>query len=70
MTKSAKPINYETLRTELDQVLSDLQSDTGNVDQSIKQYKRGLELIQQLEQYLQTAENDIQELKAKFSRQP
>jgi exonuclease VII small subunit len=60
MTKSAKPINYETLRTELDQVLSDLQSDTGNVDQSIKQYKRGLE----------TAENDIQELKAKFSRQP
>jgi exodeoxyribonuclease VII small subunit len=57
--------DYEALRAELDQILTDLQAD-GNVDESIKRYKRGLELVQKLEAYLETAENDIQELKAKF----
>jgi exodeoxyribonuclease VII small subunit len=67
MAQSKKQVaDYEALRAELDQILADLQSD-GNVDESIKRYKRGLELVEALEKYLETAENDIKELKAKFS---
>ncbi len=68
MTKPTE--SYEQLRAELDQILIDLQADNGDVDASIKRYKRGLELVQKLENYLKSAENDIKELKAKFDTKP
>lgn len=64
----AKPASesYETLRGELDVVVAELQRDDIDVDVALKHYERGLELVKQLEQYLQTAENKIQELQATF----
>ncbi len=68
MTKAKPPvINYETLKTELDEVMLELQREDLDVDAAFKHYKRGLELIQQIEQYLITAENKVVELKAKFN---
>jgi exodeoxyribonuclease VII small subunit len=61
----AKP-DYETLTTELDTVLAALQRDDLGVDEALKHYQRGLELVRQLEDYLESAENTITELKAKF----
>lgn len=58
--------DYETLTTELDEVLGALQRDDLGVDDALKHYQRGLELVRQLEDYLQSAENTITELKAKF----
>jgi exodeoxyribonuclease VII small subunit len=69
MAKAKPAEDYETLRAELDTIIVALQSDSGNVDESIKHYKRGLELVQKLEAYLKTAENDIRELKAKYDKQ-
>jgi exodeoxyribonuclease VII small subunit len=66
--KAAKPgIDYQTLQTELDSVMAELQREDLDVDAALKHYQRGLELIQQLQQYLQTAENKVIELKAKFN---
>jgi exodeoxyribonuclease VII small subunit len=62
----AKP-DYETLTAELDSVLGALQRDDLGVDEALKKYQRGLELVRQLEAYLQSAENTITELKAKFN---
>jgi exodeoxyribonuclease VII small subunit len=47
-------------------VLGELQRDDLGVDAALKHYQRGLELVQQLEAYLKTAENKVTELKAKF----
>ncbi len=66
MAKSPTP-TYEALKTELDTIMFELQREDLDVDSALKGYQRGLELIHQLETYLQTAENRVRELKAKFS---
>lgn len=58
--------NYEQLRAELDTVLAELQRDDLDVDKALKYYRRGLELVRQLEKYLNNAENKVRELKAAF----
>lgn len=62
-----KVVDYEALKSELDEVLESLQRDDLGVDKSLEYYRRGLELTQQLESYLKDAGNKINELKAKFN---
>jgi exodeoxyribonuclease VII small subunit len=66
MVKAKPQADYAALKSELDQVLGELQRDDLGVDAALKHYQRGLELVQQLEAYLKTAENKVTELKAKF----
>lgn len=66
MTKS-KPQNYLEMKSELDDVLVQLQDENIGIDKSIALYERGLELIKFLEEYLKTSENKISEIKAKFN---
>jgi exodeoxyribonuclease VII small subunit len=61
----AKP-TYQELKTELDDILLELQRDDIDVDQTLAKYQRGLELVKQLESQLKDAENTITELQAKF----
>ncbi len=63
--KQTKP-SYEQLKAELDAILAQLQRDDLDVDVALRSYKRGLELVQQLEKHLKNAENQVVELKAKF----
>ncbi len=58
-------INYETLKSELDTIMTELQREDLDVDAALKHYQRGLELVRQLEEYLAKAENRVAELKAK-----
>ncbi len=60
-------INYQELKAELDEIMLSLQQEDLDVDEALKHYQRGLELVQQLEDYLKTAENKIVEIKAKFN---
>ncbi|MBC7708326.1 exodeoxyribonuclease VII small subunit [Polaromonas sp.] len=62
--KASKTTDYKTLKAELDDVLDALQRDDTDVDAALAGYERGLELISQLEAYLQTAENKIKQLQA------
>jgi exodeoxyribonuclease VII small subunit len=61
-----KTPSYEELKQELDGILESLQHENLDVDTALKNYKRGLELVQQLETYLEAAENTIKEIKASF----
>ena len=58
--------NYEQLRQELDGILSELQSPDLDIDKALKHYGRGLELVEELEEYLSTAENTVRELKSRL----
>jgi exodeoxyribonuclease VII small subunit len=60
-------VDYQALKTELDGIMQALQQEDLDVDQALKHYERGLLLVKTLENYLKTAENQVQELKAKFS---
>lgn len=64
MPKRTSP-NYQQLRDELDEVLVELQREDLDVDKALEYYRRGLELIKQLEKYLGGAENKVRDLKAK-----
>ena len=66
MAKPKTAINYETLRAELDTIVDELQHEDLTVDKALAHSERGLELTQQLEKHLKTAENKRVELKAKF----
>ena len=59
MTKKS----YRELQTELDEVLSRLQSAELDIDKALELYKIGQKLIEQLEDYLQNAKNEIETLK-------
>lgn len=61
----AKP-NYEQLRAELDSIVAELQRDDLDVDKALEYYRRGLELVKQLEKYLNTAENKVRDIKSNF----
>lgn len=65
--KAPKP-SYEQLQAELDDILAELQGGGLDVDLALKRYERGLELIKQLEEYLDKSETTVRELKAKFNK--
>lgn len=65
MIKKAEP-TYAELKQELDSLLDTMQQDNISVDDALKQYERGMVLVQQLELTLKEAENKITRLKAKF----
>ncbi|MDB5170492.1 MAG: Exodeoxyribonuclease 7 small subunit [Candidatus Saccharibacteria bacterium] len=65
-SKKSAP-TYQALNEELEIILNELQREDTDVDTALKQYERGLELVQQLEGHLKSAENTVLELKAKFS---
>ena len=60
---ATKTKDYQELSLELDEVLAKLQQPDVQVDAAVKLYEQGLELINQLEKQLATAENKIEQLK-------
>ncbi len=60
-TKKTK--SYRDLQTELDNVLSELQSAELDIDRALTLYKQGQTLITELETYLTNAKNEIEQLK-------
>ncbi len=61
-------IDYKKLSAELDEILAKLQSSDIDVDEAIKVYERGMQVSQQLETYLKTAENKITKIKTEQSK--
>jgi exodeoxyribonuclease VII small subunit len=52
-------VDYRALQNELDEVLTSLQSGDLTIDEALKAYERGQEIVAQLEKYLKQAENKI-----------
>lgn len=61
-----KKVDYQQLNDELDTILTRLQSGELSIDEALPAYERGIQLVKDLEAYLQTAENRITELQAKL----
>ncbi|MGH7157668.1 MAG: exodeoxyribonuclease VII small subunit [Candidatus Saccharimonadales bacterium] len=55
--------SYQTLRAKLDSVLAKLQQPDVGVDEAVKLYEEGTQLVARLEKYLQAAENKLTKLK-------
>jgi exodeoxyribonuclease VII small subunit len=72
MAKAPKQIelSYQALSSELNETLNALQQDDVDIDAALTYYQRGLELVQQLKKYLETAENTVEKLDAKYSSAP
>ncbi len=51
------------MQAELDAVLAQLQSAELDIDKALDLYKQGQKSIKELEDYLQTAKNEIEHLK-------
>lgn len=51
--------NYQSMMRELQTLLADMQDDNVDVDAALAKYERGRELIQELTNYLESAENKI-----------
>jgi len=60
---TAKQKDYQALNGELEEVLLKLQQPDVGIDRAIELYERGLKLIEQMETYLEQAENKIQQLR-------
>lgn len=54
-----KDRDYKTMRAELEELLSAMQSEDLDVDEALAKYERGQQLISQLQAYLEAAENKI-----------
>ncbi len=63
MPKNNTGASYQELSTELDQLLAALQNPDVPIDEAVELYERGLQLVQQLEVHIKTAENKITKLK-------
>lgn len=61
---ASKKTDYKTLSTDLDEILNRLQSADLNVDEAVALYERGMKIAQELESYLQDAENKVSKVKA------
>lgn len=57
-----KDLDYRALSDELEAIVQGLQRDDIDVDMAMQKYERGLELVDQLEKYLKSAENRIEKL--------
>ena len=58
-----KKQTYRELSDELDEIISGLQTDDLDVDDAIKRYERGMEIVKDLEAQLKDAENKIKIVK-------
>lgn len=65
MTKPKQ--TYQELKSQLDEVMQQLQREDLDIDKAIEYYQKGLELVRDIETYLKTAENKVTEIKAKFN---
>ncbi len=67
MPKSnAPPPSYNDLNSELQTIIADMQQNDLDIDKTIVMYERGMQIIQQLTEYLEKAENKIEDLKLSF----
>lgn len=64
----AQANNYRQLNQELETIVEKLQSEDLDVDQVISQYQRGVAIIDQLQKYLKSAQNNIVKINQKRSK--
>jgi exodeoxyribonuclease VII small subunit len=59
---ATKKPSYADLNRELESILGELQDPSTDIDQALTLYKRGQEVIKQLEDYLNRSKNSIKSI--------
>ncbi len=57
-----KPGNYRQSHDALESIIERLQSSDLDVDQTIKEYQKGITIVDDLEKYLKSARNKINKI--------
>jgi exodeoxyribonuclease VII small subunit len=55
--------DYRAMAAELDAILEALQTSDLDIDEAVKAYTHGMEIVETLEKYLKSAENKITKVK-------
>lgn len=63
MTDKKDKTDYGAMAAELDAILEALQTSELDIDEAVKAYTHGMEIVEELEKYLKTAENKITKIK-------
>lgn len=66
-SKKVKAFNYGSSMKALEDLLDSIESDELDVDAAIAKFEEGMKLVAELETYLNTAENKIQNIKKQFA---
>ena len=66
MPAPKKPKDYQQLNDQLTSLLDWFETGDVNLDEAAAKYEEALKLINQMEEYLKTAENKIKKISAKF----
>jgi len=61
--------SYQNLNSELGIILNELQAGDLDIDEAVKKYQRGSEIVKELQEYLKQAENKVKKVKKDFSTQ-
>lgn len=64
-----KPIDFEKLFKELEDITESLERDDVNIEKGIVQFERGLKIAKQLKERLSSVENTIRVITEKFKEE-
>ncbi len=63
-----KKTTYQELSKELDAILVQLESTDVDIEKAVKDYARGMAIIEALEKQLKEAENKVKKIKLQFEK--
>lgn len=63
---TSKPKTYQQLAEELNRLIEWFESDQLNLDEAVDKYEQAMELLQEMENHLKTAENKVKKIAVKF----
>lgn len=69
MTKKAKPLDFEAAMKELEGIVENMEAGDLSLEDSLKQFERGIELTRTCQQALAAAEQKVQILVARNGQQ-
>lgn len=67
-TPSDKSSGFQPQLEELERIVAWFESENVDIDQALEKFQRGMELVSHLEQWLEEAENTVQEITETFDQ--
>jgi len=66
MPAPKKSQTYQEMTTLLNQLMKWFESDKVNLDEAVEKYEQAMELLSSMQDYVNTAENKVKKIAAKF----
>jgi exodeoxyribonuclease VII small subunit len=66
MATTKKPKSYQQMADELAGLIEWFESSSVNLDEAVSKYEQAMQLVEQMENYLKSAENKIKKITLKF----